>query len=269
MEQAVCFATPSLNHSVSMEFMRSSMQTDWLLASKGYRRSYLNHCGDQFIAKVRNKLMHDFVVNHPYCDNLFFLDDDLGWPPEKVLEFLERDEDILVGAYPKKSDNPDGPIVLSGDDGKLIEKDGLVRCERGPTGFMRIKRHVIEEMQKHAPWFKDQDKEGKTVETPAWFAAGVAPDGWFWTEDYIFCQNAVACGFEIWADPNIEFEHRGNKVWKGALQSAIPTFRERAVKAKEDREHYEREIESLGEARLTKVGDDDVIEGQIVRSDAA
>src|SRR5579863_3097348 len=90
---AVAFATPSLNHSVAMEFFASSMQTDWLLASKGWNRAYLNHCGDQFIGNARSKLVHDFMVNHPTIDSFFFLDDDLGWPPEKVLEFLERDED--------------------------------------------------------------------------------------------------------------------------------------------------------------------------------
>lgn len=263
MTKAVVFATPSLTHSVSMEFMRSSMQTDWLLAANGYQRTYINHCGDQFIAKARNKLMNDFLVHHPDADSLFFLDDDLGWPAEKVLEFLERDEDILCGVYPKKSEDEDWPVVVWGDDGNLVERNGLIRLVRGPTGFMRIKRRVIEEMVKHAPPFLDIDKKGEAVSTPGWFAAGVAPDGWFWTEDYIFCQNAAGCGFEIWADPDIDFEHRGSRVWKGNLKSALPTFKERAIKAKADRERME-QAASEAHGRLIKVGDED-----ITRSDAA
>jgi hypothetical protein len=231
LDKAVAFATPSLNHSVSMEFFCSSMQTDWLLAAHGYKRSYLNHCGDQFIAKARNKLVNDFLLNHPDIDNFFFIDDDLGWPAEKVLEFCERDEDIIVGVYPKKSDEPDWPVMIAGENGGLVEKDGLVRCLRAPTGFMRIKRRVFEGLLPHAPTFMDTNLKGETETTPAFMAAGVAPDGWFWTEDYILCQNADASGFEIWCDPDIEFKHRGNKVWTGRLADDLHIFRDRAAQA--------------------------------------
>jgi hypothetical protein len=216
-----------------MEFLSSVLQSDWLLAASGYKRIYLNHCGDQFIAKARNKLVNDFLVNHPGVQNFFFLDDDLGWPAEKVLEFLTRDEDVLVGVYPKKSEEEDWPVMLAGEDGDLVEKDGLVRCLRAPTGFMRIKRRVLEALALHAPPFYDTNQKGETEQTPGFFAAGVAPDGWFWTEDYIFSQNVTAAGFEIWCDPNIEFTHRGNRAWKGSISAALPTFRERAKAAHE------------------------------------
>ena len=248
---AVAFATPSLNHSVAMEFLTSMLQTDWLLQARNYNRVYLNHCGDQFIAKARNKLMNDFLVNHPDVDNLFFIDDDLGWPAAKVLEFCERDEDILCGVYPKKSEEPDWPVVVAGTDGALEEKDGLIRCVRGPTGFMRIKRRVIEALLPHAPPFLDIDLKGETIQTPGWFASGVAPDGWFWTEDYIFCENATRMGFEIWMDPDIDFTHRGNKAWKGNVTTTLPTFRERAKQS---------HLEKLKAEQIAN----NVIEGQLI-----
>lgn len=231
----VAFATPCLTSFVAREFHHSCLQTDWLLAAKGWNRIYLDHPGDQFVARARNKLVNDFLINHPTVDNFFFLDDDLGWPAEKVMEFLESDKDILVGAYPKKSEEKDWPIVIAGDEGKLIEDNGLIQVMRGPTGFMRIKRHVLEAMLPHAPVFLDQDIHGATQQTPGFFAAGVAPDGWFWTEDYIFCQNATACGFEIWLDPDIEFTHRGTRAWKGSILDDVPTFRQRAIDMHEAR----------------------------------
>jgi hypothetical protein len=227
----VAIATPSLTHSVCIEYLRSALQTDWALASRGYDRAYLTHCGDQFIAKARNKLVNDFLVNHPGVENLFFIDDDLGWPAEKFIEFIERPEDILVGVYPKRSDDEDWPVVVKGEGGELEEKDHLIRVMRGPTGFMRIKRHVLENTLQFAPMFKDINPRGETDETPAFFAAGVAPDGWFWTEDYIFCQNMTAAGYEIWADPDVEFTHRGPKAWGGSLRKVIPTFQQRATEA--------------------------------------
>lgn len=230
----VCFATPSLTHSVSMEFMRSSIETDWLLAAKGVGRVYLNRCGDQFIANARSILAYQFLTEHPYAEDLFFLDDDLGWPAEKVLEFLERPQDVMVGVYPKKSEDEDWPVVVCGDNGELVENDGLVRCTRGPTGFMRIKRKVLEALLPHAPKFKSIELDDSVREWPMFFSSGIGSDGWFWTEDYAFCMNAVAAGFEIWADPDIAFTHRGNRLWRGTFREALPRFRERALEAMED-----------------------------------
>ena len=239
------FATPNLSHMVAREFHHSCLETDWILAEKGWNRVYIDHPGDCFVAKARNILVQEFLDKHPEANDFFFLDDDLGWPAAKVLEFLERPEDILVGAYPKRSEEKDWPIVIAGDGGELVEKDGLIAVLRGPTGFMRIKRHVLEEMRKHAPTFM-HEHNGKELITPGFFSAGVAPDQWFWTEDYIFCQNAVALGFEIWLDPDIEFTHRGTRAWKGSIMDDIPTFRERAREAEEMRQRSE-PVEATGE----------------------
>jgi hypothetical protein len=34
-------------------------------------------------------------------------------------------------------------------------------------------------------------------------------DGAMWGEDYVFCQNAIDAGIDIWCDPNIVFDHAG------------------------------------------------------------
>ncbi len=231
MTKSVAFAIPCLTHQVAIEFSRSLMQTSWLLMANGYEVVCLDHCGCQFVANARNELAQDFLTRFPQCDNFFFLDDDLGWDANAVLRALERDEDIVAGVYPKRQDTPDWPVMLAGDEGKLHWKDGLLRALRVPTGFMRIKRRVLEAMTKEAPLYKWTDIKGETKEIPAIFAVGVMPDGWFWTEDYIFSNNAVAMGFEIWVDPVIEFTHRGPKAWKGSLTEALPTFRKRAKEA--------------------------------------
>lgn len=243
MTKSVAFAIPSLTHDVSIEFLRSMMRTDWILASQGWDRTYLDVCGCQFVANARNELVHDFLNNHPECDNLFFLDDDLGWEPEKALRILERDEDIIAGVYPKRQDEEDWPVMLAGSDGKLEYRDHLVRALRVPTGFMRIKRRVFEQLLPHAPPYKWMNAKGEVKEIPAFFAVGVMPDGWFWTEDYLFSNNSQGAGFEIWVDPDIEFTHRGPKAWKGNLKTQIPTFQKRARQA-----HKARKQQSMSSA---------------------
>lgn len=231
MSKSVVFAVPTLTGSVSIEFMRSMMKTDWMLANAGWDRVYIDHVGCQFIANARNELAYEFLVLHPDCDNFFFLDDDLGWTAEKAFSILQRDEDIIAGVYPKRQDDVDWPVMMAGHDGKLHEQDGLYRALRAPTGFMRIKRRVFEGLVPHCKTYKWLTAKGEVKEIPALFSVGLMDDGWFWTEDYIFSHNAGQMGFEIWIEPDIEFAHRGPKAWKGNFKSALPIFRKRARQA--------------------------------------
>lgn len=233
-DTCVIFATPCYDHRVCYEFLKSSLETEWALNARGIARGYIGRGGDQFIAKVRNKIVTEFLKNYPMATHLFFLDDDIGWPPGKVIEFLDRPEDIIAGIYPKKQENRDFPVELEADafSGSLVERDGLVKARGVPTGFMRIKRRVLEKMAEVSGTFREMDADGTWGEYYEIFRCGVM-NGEFNGEDYIFCQNAMAMGFEIWVDPNIPFTHRGNKKWADNLSLHLDVFREKAKVASE------------------------------------
>lgn len=223
-DPAVMFATPTLTHTNCTEYTVSLIQTLGLLKIP---YAYRVQAGDQFIAKARNKIATEFLASP--CTDLFFLDDDIGWPAHAVLKFLASPLDLIAGIYPKKSDTLDFPLELEVDaaTGTLIERDGLVRALGVPTGFMRIKRHVIEKLAAHAGTFLDIEA-GVTREFTEIFRTGVGPDRFFWGEDYTFCQNWRALGGEIWIDPIIKFTHRGTKRWEGTLGDSMPIFRQKA-----------------------------------------
>lgn len=234
----VCFATPSLDMRVSLEYKRSLSETEWLLWGKGFVTAHMDRGGDCFVQKVRNKLATDFIKNFPGTDNFFFLDDDIGWPPEKALEFIESDKDIIAGIYPKKSEELDFPVSLAADmdTGELIERDGLYLAQSVPGGFMRIKRRVLEKLAETSTTFMDFDLDngvGVGKKYYYLFEAGPGPDGWFWGEDFSFCQKAIQAGFEIWVDPDIKFDHRGHKKWTNTLSKHLDKFKERAKEESE------------------------------------
>ena len=219
------FATPTLDHRVTLDFFRSSLETDWLLATHGVPHGYKQVGGDQFIAKARNRLVAEFLIEFPMATDLFFLDDDISWPAAKVLEFLNRPEDVVCGVYPKKTETLEFPVELESQDGALIEHDGLYRAVGAPTGFMRIKRHVLESLASYARMYEEENKDGTKGKRWAIFEAGVNYDaGAFWGEDYVFCQKARARGFGIWVDPNIAFTHRGQRNWSGTLAPTIQSW---------------------------------------------
>ncbi len=232
-EPVVYFATPSLGHTVTLNYLQSWTNTVWMLKDLGIRHGCINRGGDCFVAKVRSKIVGDFLQTDG--TDLFFLDDDIGWPAEKVIEFINRPEPIIAGIYPKKSDDLDWPVSLDADaaTGELIESHNAVRANGfASTGFMRIKRSVLETLWAKAPPFKDIEPGGKIGEYRAIFQSGPDADGWWCGEDVNFCREAVAAGVNVWVDPNIEFSHRGGKVWKGTLADHLGVFRDKAAQLK-------------------------------------
>jgi hypothetical protein len=159
-----------------------------------------------FIDMARNILCTEFLEEYPDATDLFFIDDDIGFPAEKVVEFLDRPQDVVAGIYPKRQDDPEFPVVLKQDDNRMpIEKDGLYLAANIPGGFVRIKRHVIEKLASVSEKYKFNDRERGDTSVYNIFELGPR-DGYYWGEDSIFAKKLQDNGFEIWVDPKIEFE---------------------------------------------------------------
>ena len=225
----VVIATPSLDHRVSLDFMNAMLDVRLLLLRDGIQHTFIQIGGDCFVAKARNKLATMFL-DIPEATDLFFIDDDLGFPAQKVLDFINNPVDILAGVYPKKNDTLDFPATLSitADTRELIEKDGLLMAQLAPTGFMKLTREAVEKLASVSTRMKEVNASGDVDEFANIFETGVGHDGFFWGEDYTLCRKWGSLGGEVWVDPSIPFTHRGNHKWKASLQDHLQTFRDRA-----------------------------------------
>ena len=230
----VVLATPTFERRPCIEYVVSLLQTQKALADAGIDCVTTLLGGDPYLAKVRNRLAGLFLSENADATDLFFLDDDIGWPGRKVVEFIQRDEDVIGGIYPKKTDNPEWPLELALDDaGQPIEKAGLYQVKLAPTGFLCIKRHVLEKMAATAGQYHDS-----THPTAAPFHWNIFDMGWFlpdgsrpvpamgrmgqfWGEDYYFCRRWRDMGGAVWIDPDIEFSHTGRKSWRGSFKPAL------------------------------------------------
>jgi len=224
----VRFETPCLDHKVSLEYLMSALRTEKLLLERGIRHEWANRPGDPFIAKARSSSACEFLKGDG--TDLFFLDDDIGWPCEKALAFIESDLPVIAGVYPHKMQTLSWPCSLEAEDGQLVEKDGLYRAVMAPTGFMRIKRWVLEALYDAAPPYREMEADGTFHDRRAIFNSGPAADGLWWGEDYAFCQACRAAGIDVWIDPDIPFYHRGTNRWGAKLSDSIDTFGTRAAK---------------------------------------
>ena len=107
-----------------------------------------------------------------------------------------------------------------------------------PTGFLRIKRHVLDRMAAVAGRYIDGTGHG--VKAHNIFEMGYCPDneketglGEWWGEDFAWCRRWHNMGGEIWVYPDINFGHRGGKTWRANFNDSVQAFKSGKVKLKE------------------------------------
>jgi hypothetical protein len=217
---------PDIDHTVSV--------TDTImdLYEHGMRPERRIIHGNCYVHLCRNILTHQFMQTD--CSHLFFWDDDVAAPPQALRKLISYNRDIIVAPYPKKvapGSPPQKAWPVSLTDG-IPDALGLLECDMVATGFLLIKRHVIETLyEMHAErrfWNEQHDCElvdlFPTGLLPGFPRAANGKPMW-WGEDYAFSVFAKRAGFKIWLDPVIRLHHAGRNVWLGdfAKSAADPT----------------------------------------------
>lgn len=218
----VLFAIPSTDHRLHLNCVASLTNTMVVLSQQGIRHTWTAQGGITFIDHARNVLVHQFLTEYPGATDLFFIDDDVGWPAEAALRLLNHDVDMVAGVYPLKSDEGGFPVsILAHKDSHLpVEENGLIKADFVPTGFLRMRRNVLEVMGEDQPTYPWRRADGTTQHIKNVFHTGYL-DGERWGEDVDFCNRWRAKGGDIWVDPDIHFTHVGRKVWTGHLGQSL------------------------------------------------
>ncbi len=167
--------------------------------------------GNCHVDDSRNSLVRTFLQSD--CTDLVFLDADLRWEPDDLLGLIAYEADIVGASYPLKQPDEVFPVQYL-DDGPLqASPQGLIEVAGLPTGFLRIRRHVLKAMAEATPYFHVKDDKGLV---PLIFQRQL--DGNLRIGgDYGFCRQARHLGYRIWAAPEIWLEHSGEHEWTGSL----------------------------------------------------
>lgn len=212
----VIFAIPCMEGGIKARCHQSLVKAYHLLQLAGipYDESILENCG--VISAARNVLAARFLDDKDATD-LFFIDSDVGFPPEAVVKLLERPEDIVGGVYPLKREEGGFPVAISTEDGVPLGREGLIEGKLLPGGFLRIKRRVFELMAEAHPELKYESSvvwvDGWPIQDCYDFFGLHIYSRQLRTEDYAFCQRWRDMGGQVWVYPDINFEHVGQKVW--------------------------------------------------------
>ena len=126
------------------------------------------------------------------------------------------------------------PVYFKQGDNLVAQvENGLVKVKDIGTGFMLIKKCVIETMIFKYPQLKYKNnvagyhQEGSTVEDYFYtlFDTEIDPESRVYlSEDHLFCKRWRDCGGDLWIDLGTNLNHTGVIDYKGCLSLNINTI---------------------------------------------
>jgi hypothetical protein len=200
--------------------------------------------GDALITRARANLVTLFL-DDPAATHLLFIDADIGFTPEQVFRLIESGADVVAGCYPIKRVNWEKarramaagrPNLAASSLDYVLEIDnpdevkvvnGFTRVRYAGTGFLMIRRQVLEKMcayPDYAPLqFLREHSRDALAGSPnrfALFECMIDPaTGTYLSEDFAFCKRWTDIGGEIWADLDSRLDHVGPTVFHGDIAS--------------------------------------------------
>lgn len=172
---------------------------------------------ESLVCRARNSLVAKMLFFEPKSTHLMFVDADIGFEPEEIFKLILADKDVVGGLYPKKA-LPINYVVNKIPGSK--KQGNLVQVNNLGTGFMLIKRSVIETMIAAHPELHYIDSIGLDPKYDpfkyALFDTMIDPATLeYMSEDYTFCKRWRDMKGEIWADLTIQLNHIGYFTFKG------------------------------------------------------
>lgn len=188
--------------------------------------------GDSLVARARNRLCAEFLASD--CTHLLFIDTDLIFSVDhirRLISHAERGHDIVAGLYPKKQRELGWVCNILED---TVEPDAhdLVPVKYAGTGCLMFTRHVLTTMTVVFPEIAYDPDEGDSPGVKwDFFATGVRtfsdpgqsdcvalsdlkpPRRRYLSEDWMFCQRALDCGFRIMMDTRVVMKHVGEFIY--------------------------------------------------------
>jgi len=216
--------------------------TPSVLNQNGIGMTFSLMLNESLITRARNRFAHDFLQSD--ATHLMFIDADISWQPYDIVEMVRADVDVICGIYPKKEinwhdvhaavlrgvpaeelHNYTGSFVVNTIDSKDATGriDQPIEIGKGGTGFMLIKREVIEKVSEVAPKYSNDmftvvNPKDVGTQIANIFDTSISPDdNRYLSEDYHFSDLARANGFRIWAAPWARLTHTGTYIFSGEL----------------------------------------------------
>lgn len=261
----IFIATPCYGGQIGEPYFRSMMRLAILCNKYDIPFTVSTLANESLITRGRNTLVSFFMEN-PQATHLFFIDADIEFNAEDLLRMVAYDKPVIVGAYPKKAVNWNSIITaarnnpeetadtieghssnyvvnfdfLNTEDGQRTNQvqilDNLVKLKDAGTGFMCIKKEVIQQLFDAHPEFKyanDINVDNKFEPFMyALFDTMIDPESRrYLSEDYTFCRLWQNLGGEVYLDPRTALNHVGHYTFRGNIRKLFTGKNDTSKKA--------------------------------------
>jgi hypothetical protein len=251
-EKHIFIATPCYGGQIGEPYFRSMMRLAILCNKYDIPYTVSTLANESLVTRGRNTLTSFFMEN-PTATHLFFVDADIEFNPEDMLRMVAYDKPIVVGAYPKKAVNWDSIInaarrdeeetadTIEGHSSNYVVNfdwlkdaegnrtpsvqiiENLVKLKDAGTGFMCIKKEVIQQMFDNHPEMKYVNDINVDMKFEphmyALFDTMIDPESRrYLSEDYTFCRLWQNMGGDVWLDPRTALNHVGHYTFRGNIR---------------------------------------------------
>ena len=252
-QKHIFIATPCYGGQLGEPYFRSMMRLAILFNKYNIQYTVSTLANESLVTRGRNTLTSFFMENSQ-ATHLFFIDADIEFNPEDILRMVAYDKPIVVGAYPKKAINWNSIIgaarnpdlneteeTIEGHSSNYVVnfdfvkdkdnnptpqvqiEDNLVKLKDAGTGFMCIRKDVIQQMFDKHPEYKyvndinvDQKFEPFMY---ALFDTMIDPESRrYLSEDYMFCRTWQNMGGTVYLDPRTALNHVGHYTFRGNIR---------------------------------------------------
>ena len=251
-QKHIFIATPCYGGQIGEPYFRSMMRFAILCNKYDIKYTISTLANESLITRGRNTLTSFFMENSE-ATHLFFIDADIEFNPEDILRMVAYDKPIVVGAYPKKAINwqsimeatrndlSETPDTIEGHSSNYVVNfdfvkdaegnrtpqvqivDNLVKLKDAGTGFMCIRKDVVQQMFDKYPETKyvndinvDQKFEPFMY---ALFDCIIDPESRrYLSEDYTFCRRWQDMGGDVFLDPRTALNHVGHYTFRGNIR---------------------------------------------------
>ena len=254
-QKHIFIATPCYGGQLGEPYFRSMMRLAIMCSKYDIPYTVSTLANESLITRGRNTLVSFFMENKD-ATHLFFVDADIEFEPEDMLRMVAYDKPVIVGAYPKKAVNWESIIgaaranlnetaqTIEGHSSNYVVnfdfikdnqgnktpqvqiQDNLVKLKDAGTGFMCIKKEVIQQMFDAHPdlsYANDINVDQKFEKHMyALFDCIIDPESRrYLSEDYTFCRRWQELGGDVWLDPRTALNHVGHYTFRGNIRKLI------------------------------------------------
>ncbi len=199
-----------------LKYMMSMLATTITLFSNNLKSEFVFTHAMSDLAYARNFLAARFYHNK-VCDQMIWIDSDIGWQTHDFLKLLASPHDVIGGAYRKKlpGKTKREDITYMDDSRGEPKRDptGALTVDGLGLGFLKVSRRAFEKIVHNRPdlWADGKiryDVPEELLPGPVYRLFQFAGDGH--PEDYEFCRLWRSLGGDIWLDPSIVLAHMGD-----------------------------------------------------------